>query len=62
LAPGFDYPSLEEIHSDWGQWLDIFKTAGTAPIETTLDSHMKESIRKIAEEEEKDKQAFEEMK
>jgi len=25
LAPGFDYPSLEEIHSDWGQWLDIFK-------------------------------------
>jgi len=62
LAPGFDYPTLEEIHSDWGQWLEMFKTSGVAPIESSMDSHMKESIRKMAEEDEKDKRVFDEMK
>jgi len=62
LSPGFDYPTLEEIHNDWGQWLEMFKTSGTVPIEQSMDSHMKENIRKIAEEEAADKKAFEEMK
>jgi len=62
LAPGFDLPHVEQVSSDWRSWIEFFNASSAVAIETSMDSHMQESIRKIAEEEERDKKVFDEMK
>jgi len=62
LSPGFDLPSLQTLSKDWGRWLEFFTASGGVPTQTAIESHMQENIRKMAEEEERDKKAFDEMK
>jgi len=59
LFPGFDYPRPMEIHNTWTQWIEGFNQAAKEPLEPQIQSHLDVNIRRMAEEEEADKRAFE---
>jgi len=61
LTPGFDYPELDEINAKWTAWIENYSKTIHEPLEPSIDAHLKESMKQMAEEEEADKKAFENM-
>jgi len=61
LSPAFDQPTLEELNQTWTAWIKNFTKVGTEPLQPLIATHLKESLRKMAEEEEADKKAFESL-
>jgi len=61
LFPAFDSKGLVEVGKDWTSWIEFYKASGTAAIEPNIEVHLQDNIRKIAEEDERDRKVFEEL-
>jgi len=59
MSPWFDTPNLDVINEEWTAWIKNFSKVGSEAIDPLMKAHLKENLRKMAEEDEADKKAFE---
>jgi len=61
MSEGFDYPTFEEVNDEWKTWIGSYKKTCNEGMDTSIQTNLKENKRKIKEEEEADKKAYENM-
>jgi len=60
LNPGWSYPSEEKVKNKWDRWTKLYETQHQNFMQL-FPTHFEESIRKMKEEEQADKEAFAKM-
>jgi len=59
--PGSNSPSCSELSAYWQNWGAVMKAQGKIPIESLIQTHIDGALRKQAEQDQKDKEAFERL-
>jgi len=60
LFPGWSYPNEKQLKAKWENWGKLYENQAK-DFDTLVTAHFEESVRKIKEQEEADKLAFESL-
>jgi len=61
VFPGSNNLAYEQLLPYWSAWAEATKKQGKNPIESLIQVHLSDAIRQQAEQDEKDRQAFEKL-